>query len=140
MHRLDERRPAHPHGYMNAEELRHHHMAQHHHHPPGQPGYAHHHQRHPQEQERSHHDQKQQQQHQPSSSQSQQAQQSNGAANEHAPHEQADSPNSSPTPRTPQSTAQEETMGGGLAGAADLCARSSAGPMEEDTKNAIPVV
>ncbi|KAF9350763.1 Zinc finger protein ZIC 1 [Mortierella sp. NVP85] len=142
MHRLDERRPAHPpHGYMNPDDqpLRHHHMAQHHHHPPGQPGYAHHHQRHPQEQERSH-DQKQQQQHQPSSSQSQQAQQSNGATNEHAPHEQADSPNSSPTPRTPQSTAQEETMGGGLAGAADLCARSSAGPMEEDTKNAIPVV
>lgn len=141
MHRLDEqRRPVHPpHGYMPPDDsLRHHHhmSQQHHQHQSGQAGYVHHsHQRHPQDQERSHNDQVQQQQ--PSSSQGQQSQSSNGVANDHPTHEPADSPSSSPTPRTPQSSAQDESMGGGLAGPADLCARSSAGPMEEDTKSVL---
>ncbi|KAG0213086.1 Zinc finger protein ZIC 1 [Mortierella sp. GBA30] len=50
--------------------------------------------------------------------------------------EQADSPVSSPTPRTPQSSTQEEPLTSGP----ELCARSSAGPMEEDSKSAVAVV
>ncbi|GJJ76775.1 hypothetical protein EMPS_09134 [Entomortierella parvispora] len=57
--------------------------------------------------------------------------------------DQADSPISSPTPRTPPTAAQEDqrAMGGMVtaasnASASEPCARSSVGPMEEDSKNA----
>ncbi|KAF9554390.1 hypothetical protein BGW38_009315, partial [Lunasporangiospora selenospora] len=53
--------------------------------------------------------------------------------------DQAESPSSSPTPRTPQSTSQEESLNE-LANASELCARSSVGPMEEDNKSAVAVV
>ncbi|KAG0365677.1 Zinc finger protein ZIC 1 [Gamsiella multidivaricata] len=157
MHRLDERRSAH-HGYVTADEqqMRHQHhlqqqqQQQQQHQASQQPQFhgsqsqkgAYTHlprQRHPQEHQ---HDQmtqqqlKQQHQQQPQ----QQPQQPNEMSNDSAAPEQADSPISSPTPRTPQSSTQEESLAGGLAGAAELCARSSVGPMEEDAKSAVAVV
>jgi hypothetical protein len=64
--------------------------------------------------------------------------------------DQGDSPISSPTPRTPpSSTAQEEqqAIGGMVAAvtanpssASEPCARSSVGPMEEDSQNATVAV
>ncbi|KAF8982765.1 Zinc finger protein ZIC 1 [Entomortierella lignicola] len=170
LHRMDERRPMHaPHNYIVPEEqqLRQHHslqqqqQQQHHHHQhqqsqfqgsQSQKAYMHNpHQRHPQDQERAHHDhnsQQQQHQHQHHQQQQQQQQQQAPAKQQAidigvdaAGQEQGDSPISSPTPRTPQSSTQEEPMTGGLAGAPDLCARSSVGPMEEDnSKSAVAVV
>ncbi|KAF9160013.1 Zinc finger protein ZIC 1 [Mortierella sp. AD010] len=163
MHRMDERRPIHaPHGYIPSDDMRHqHHLQQQHHQQqqqqqqqqqhqvaqqaqfhgsqPQKASYSHSsHQRHPQDQERVHHDQngqQQQQQQQPSTKQ-----QSGEIATDTVAQEQTDSPISSPTPRTPQSSTQEEPMTGGLTGAPDLCVRSSVGPMEEDNKNVVTVV
>ncbi|KAF9930268.1 Zinc finger protein ZIC 1 [Linnemannia zychae] len=117
----------------------------------------HNHPQHHQERERSHHSSQgdhqqhiqqqqthhqQQQQQQPSLSKQQQHQlatpaQSNEVVNESAPQEQPDSPISSLTPRTPQSSTHEETM---VEGAPELCAPSVVGPMEEDTKNSVVAV
>ncbi|KAF9127701.1 hypothetical protein BGW39_005684 [Mortierella sp. 14UC] len=106
-----------------------------------------------QERERSHHTQgeHQQQQHiqqqqhhqqhqkQPSLSKQQLPTpvQGNEAAGESAPQEQPDSPISSLTPRTPQSSTHEESL---VEGASELCAPSAVGSMEEDSKNSVAVV
>ncbi|KAF9088723.1 Zinc finger protein ZIC 1 [Mortierella sp. AM989] len=160
MHRMDERRSIHAsHNFVAPEEqqMRHqHHLQQQQHQQQqhqaaqqaqfhgsqSQKAYAHSsHQRHPQDQERAHHDQANQQQQQQQQQQQSTKQQPSEVASDAVAQEQADSPISSPTPRTPQSTIQEEPMAGGLAGAADLCARSSVGPMEEDnSKSAVAVV
>ncbi|KAF9192158.1 hypothetical protein BGZ51_006132 [Haplosporangium sp. Z 767] len=147
MHRLDERRTNHTsHHYQTPDEhsMRHHqHMSQSQKHQPTpfhgpqsqKAGFTHHVQpRHPLENEPA--QQQQQEQQQPSNQQHQQQQQPNEAGQESLAQEQADSPISSPTPRTPQSTSQDESMGG----APELCARSSVGPMEEEAKNAVAVV
>ncbi|KAF9082865.1 hypothetical protein BGX23_012009 [Mortierella sp. AD031] len=96
---------------------------------------------HPQQQQQHQH-QQQQQQLQPSLSKQQQQQmptpaQSNETVGESAPQEQPDSPISSLTPRTPQSSTNEESM---AEGAPELCAPSAVGPMEEDSKSSVAVV
>ncbi|KAF9279949.1 hypothetical protein BGZ68_007594 [Mortierella alpina] len=152
MHRMDERRPVHgpPQNYMVPDEqpqMRHQHPLHQQHQQRQQGQYAqfhgsqsqkasfthHAHTRHPVEQERSHHHQQQ-----PSVQQQHPSKQSEAleSASETNAQEQADSPISSPTPRTPQSSTQEEPMVGGQ----EICARSSAGPMEEDSKSAVAVV
>ncbi|KAF9918643.1 hypothetical protein BX616_007073 [Lobosporangium transversale] len=146
MHRLDERRSIHtPHGYVPPEEqqLRHQHQLQkqqqHQQHQHSTPTSQFHGSQ-PQKGAFSHlqpQTSKQQAQQPPQPSQPQQP---NEIGGETAPQEQTDSPISSPTPRTPQSNVQEESMANGLAGPADICARNSAGPMEEDSKNAVAVV
>ncbi|KAI1309721.1 hypothetical protein EDD11_004063 [Mortierella claussenii] len=168
VHRLDERRAVHaPHGYNQPPEdqqMRHHHMqqqqeqeqrkyqvAQLHGSQTTQKGTYNHlpHQRQQQQEERSFYDQQSQlqqqtQRYQQSSKQEQpQPTQPSDANGESAPQEPTDSPISSPTPRTPQSSTQEEdeSMAGALVGGAtDLCTRTSAGPMEEDSKSAVAVV
>ncbi|KAF9366754.1 hypothetical protein BGX34_008712 [Mortierella sp. NVP85] len=51
------------------------------------------------------------------------------------PTEQADSPNSCLTPKTPQSTSPEEPMN--LAADSEYCSRSSVGLLEQDTKSSL---
>ncbi|KAF9991085.1 hypothetical protein BGZ75_006039 [Mortierella antarctica] len=152
MHRMDERRPVHapPQNYMVPDEqpqMRHQHPLHQQHQQRQQGQYAqfhgsqsqkasfthHAHTRHPLEQERSHHHPQQPSMQQQHASKQPEALES---ASESNAQEQADSPISSPTPRTPQSSTQEEPMVGGQ----EICARSSAGPMEEDSKSAVAVV
>ncbi|KAG0276597.1 hypothetical protein BGZ95_007316 [Linnemannia exigua] len=113
--------------------------------------FGHHgHPQHSQERERSHHTPQsehqhqqriQQQQQQPSLSKQQQQLptpiQANDATGELASQEQPDSPISSLTPRTPQSSTHEESL---VEGAPELCAPSAVGPMEEDSKSSVAVV
>ncbi|KAG0291455.1 hypothetical protein BGZ96_005180 [Linnemannia gamsii] len=145
--------------HMQQQQQQHGHHGQHPQHgqfhgqQPQKSPFGHHtHPQHHQERERSHHTPQgehqqqqqhiQQQQHHQQQQQQQQQQlstpvQANEAAIESAPQEQPDSPISSLTPRTPQSSTHEESM---VEGTSELCAPSAGGPMEEDSKSSVAVV